>query len=397
VADVVRLAIIYDTSQAATALVQLNQRGTQLTKTVTTLNQVTAISGSRLQHVARAGVTLASGLASGTISARSLAGALSTMAGAGIAGAVIISVLNIVNAIKEFKRISKDVDDTIDSIQGTARDAHDAVARLLGEQDEESPAEKAIKRLRDAVGAMRKEAARIGGAAGGEIGRQADLLEQEIGTIGARAAKIPAREAAKSLADFNNQLRANRRLLDILNVGPLEQMQRTIPIITKRLQELIDKGQGGGSEAKDLAIQLQQANIQMARMQRNAQRLEQGLNITADAIEDFAVRGTLAFEDFLNNILRLLYRDVASDLIGGILRRAAGSVGGGEVDVGQPILGDPGSGGPNGSVTANVNFNISTIDQQGVSQWVQQNGPQIATEVTRQMARSQAMRRMTRR
>src|SRR6185503_8355570 len=159
-ADVVRLAIVYDTSQAAAQLADLNSKGAQLTGTTQKLSSAAAIGGSRLRGMALAGAKLGSALGAGDLSAKGLAATVGRLAGASAFGALAVTVINVINALEEFKRISKDVEDTIGSVATSARDAKADVARLLGEAPAESNAEKAIRRLRDAVAGMRKEATR---------------------------------------------------------------------------------------------------------------------------------------------------------------------------------------------------------------------------------------------
>jgi hypothetical protein len=442
-ADVVRLAIVYDTAQAAAAVTSLNGRLDKLNQATTRSSVVFArakdrwatsseimasmassaakagetlqsptrrifslseamgkigptasISGARLQGMARAGLTLASGLATGTLSARTLAMAMSRLAGAAVLGAVIISIITVVNALKEYKRIVQDVEDTIDRLQTGARDTKREIALMLGENVRpESNAEKAIKRLRDAAAEMRREAARLGGGAGKLLNEQADALLAEIPGIAARAAGQPARVAARALQEYNRELEKNARILFLLNAGPLEQMDAELALMKKRLNDLVE---AEGPHSKAVAFQAEQINLLTARMgklRRAATLLTGGLDAIANAIEDFVITGTLAFEDLLNNILRMLYRDFTQGIIGGIVnsvtRRSAGGVG----QPGIETTGDATTGGPMGSVASNVTFNINAIDAKGVAAFIQGNGAQIAATVAGHAARARGLRK----
>src|SRR5258706_6821005 len=178
--DVVRLSIVYDTSQAAAGLGQLNTRANQFGRTLNLVNTATDVGGRRLRTVALAGTHLAAQLSAGNVSALSLAGSLGRLAGPTAAAGLILTIVNLVNAFQEFNKIVKDVALSIDKMQTSARDAHNDVRRLLGEAPPETKAEQAVKRLRDAAAAMRQEAQRLGGAAGALLEGQADVLLREI-------------------------------------------------------------------------------------------------------------------------------------------------------------------------------------------------------------------------
>lgn len=395
-ADVVRLSIVYDTSQAAAGLGQLNTRATQFGRTLNLVNNATDVGGKRLRTVALAGTHLAAQLSAGNVSALSLAGSLGRLAGPTAAAGLILTIVNLVNAFQEFNKIVKDISNSIDAMQTSARDAHNDIRRLLGEAPPETKAEQAIKRLRDAAAAMRREADRLGGAAGKLLNQQADVLLGEIPGIGRRARRG---EQIAGRRDFTESLRESNTLLMMLKRTPLQQMTETMGIYQKRLEFLIKTHQEAGAEAKQLALLLQIGAEKMRQMERSAALLKGGLETIQSAIEDFVISGTFAFTQFLDNILRLLYRDFSDELIHGILKSAAGTVGTGSVSAGGAV---PGPGPINQSGISpsiqggDVNFNIQTMDARGVADFIQTHGATIAAEVTRQAGRSTGMRRMLR-
>jgi Lambda phage tail tape-measure protein (Tape_meas_lam_C) len=391
-ADVVRLSIVYDTSQAAAQLTALNQRGSQLTNTTNKLGNAAVVGGSRLRGMALAGTKLAASLSAGDISAKSLVGAVGRLAGPTGFAALVVSILSVVGAIEEYQRIVKDVEDTIGAMGAASKDAADDVRRLLGETPQESNAEKAVKRLRDAIAQIRKEAARLGGPAGVELEKQARGLEQQIPSVAGRARAQAAREVAKSLADYNRQLVRQNQLLNLLNAGPLEQLEATLALSTKRLEHLVDAGRGATVEAELLAASIQIGTKRLADMRRAAGLMTSGLTMLADTIEQFVIDGTASFTEFLNNILRLLYRDAADSLISGIVNSYVKKQAGGSIGGGTDVTGDVPAA-PLGSVTSNVTFQINTIDAQGVAAFIEGNGAQIAATVAGYADRSRAIRR----
>ncbi|HEX9239202.1 MAG TPA: hypothetical protein VF910_00930 [Candidatus Bathyarchaeia archaeon] len=391
-ADVVRLSIVYDTSQAAAGVATLNARGQQFGKTLSLVNGAADIGGRRLRTVALAGTHLAAQLSTGNVSALSLASSLGRLAGPTAAAGLILTIVNLVNAFQEFNKIVKDISLSIDKMQTSARDAHNDVRRLLGEAPPETKAEQAIKRLRDAAAAMRQEAQRLGGAAGKLLEGQADILLREIPGMGRRARRG---EQIAGRRDFNESLRESNTLLQMLKRTPLEQMTATMGLYQKRLEFLIKTHQEAGEEAKQLALLLHIGAEKMRQMERAAALLKGGLETIQGAIEEFVITGTFAFQQFLDNILRLLYRDFTDELIHGILKTAAGTVGAGSVTTGgtTPVPGPINQSLVGGGVTSNVHFTINAIDAQGVAQFINQNGAQIAATVAGHADRSRAIRR----
>src|SRR6266550_2374278 len=158
-ADVVRLAIVYDTSQAAASVAALNTRLTALTTSATgaqvvfkksaerwasssdilaamatdaaratkatggvatglaAVAPVATVSAARLRSVALAGTHLAAQLSAGNVSALGLAGSLCRLAGPTAAAGLILTVVNLVNAFQEFNKIVKDISLSIDKMQ----------------------------------------------------------------------------------------------------------------------------------------------------------------------------------------------------------------------------------------------------------------------------------------
>lgn len=382
-------AMSRDAAKASAATNTLAGSGGQAAKAINLVSNVSELSGRRLRSVALAGTHLAAQLSAGNVSALSLAGSLGRLAGPTAAAGLILTVVNLVNAFQEFNKIVKDISQTIDTVQTSARDAHNDIRRLLGEAPPETKAEQAIKRLRDAAAAMRREADRIGGAAGKLLNAQADTLLGEIPGIGRRARRG---EQTAGRRDFNQSLRESNTLLQMLNRTPLQQMTETMGIYQKRLEFLIKTHQEAGAEAKQLALLLQIGAEKMRQMERSAALMKRGLDTIASAIEEFVVTGTFAFTEFLNNILRLLFQDFTGELIHGILKTAAGTVGTGTVTPGQPT--NPGAPGkPSDSVTTNVTYQVQTMDARGVAQFFEQNAAVLAAEVTRQADRSRGIRK----
>ena len=388
-ADVVRLSIVYDTGQAAAQLAALNTKGAQLDITTNRVSQAAGNAGTKLRGMAVAGSHLANALATGNLSARTLAASVAHLAGPAAFAGLAVTVLSVIEAFKEYNKIVRDVEDTIDSMQNRARDARADVARLLGEQPQESNAEKAVRRLRDAVRDMRKEATRLGGAAGEEINRQADILELQVKGVGKRAHAQDLRDAANAEQAYNRQLGRTDEILVALNAGPMERLQAHLALQRKRYEELIEKGLSPASEkARQMADEINFGAAALANMKRKAALFEDALFTMSDAVEEFVLTGTVAFTDFLNNILRLLYRDAASQLIGGLVSQASGFGGKGTVEPGKPTGGKvlP-------SVVSNVNITVTAIDAQGVSAFLHQNGPEIAAIVGGHAERSRGLRK----
>jgi hypothetical protein len=447
-ADVVRLSVVYDTSQAAANLAKLDTqlaavhkratsstvvfarandrwatsseimaamakdagkasvatgvmtaRAFSLERAMGKVNVASTVTVSRLRGIALGGARLAQGLAAGDLSARGLANSIGRIAGPGVAGAAAVGIATLVTALEDFHRVGKDVELTIDSMQNAARDAQRDVARLLGEAPAESPAERAIKRLRDVVRQMRQDAARLhsvfGGGAGRVLAEQADVLEAQIPGVGARAKEGERLARVKFLTDatkdHSKALKDADTIMRLLNAGPLEQMSTNMGILQKRLEFLIKEGQGAGAEAQNLAIQLGVGAAAMRKMERASALLDSGLSTIADAIGDFVFDATDSWETLLNNLLRMLYRDFTGELIGNLVTAAQGTVKTGTVTGGQPTGGTPGTISP--SVQTNVNFSVTTPDAAATAQWLERNAPTIATIVANQAGRSRTIRR----
>jgi hypothetical protein len=111
---------------------------------------------------------------------------------------------------------------------------------------------------------------------------------------------------------------------------------------------------------------------------------------------DIAGKAVLDFVGFLAQALGVLFPGnpaLSTALLGiGNAITAGHATGGGGGGSNTPLSGR-GGGSPRPEVVSNVNFNIMAMDAQGVAQFVERNGPQIAAEVTRQADRSRAIRR----
>lgn len=412
--DLVRLAIVYDTSQAVASLQQLDGQLANITTRTAAVNRTTAlttfsfnansnalgkvsaaaeVSDTRLKAVALAGTRLAAGMTAGTLSASGLASAIGHLAGASVLGALVITIVNVVNAMQEYQRIVDDITSSIDAMQTAARDAKADVARLLGEAPAESNAERAIRRLTQAAAQLRREAARIGGAAGKVLEGQAADLEAQIPTVGARAARQrelqPARDRQKIIDDYNKSLQDQSAIMTLLNVGPLDRMKKELELDTDAFQKLIEKGLNPTSQrAQDMLLMIQILSEKIRRMEEASKLLRSGLETAAQAIEDFVVTGTLAFQDFLDNILRLLYKQFTGDIITSIVSSAQGSSQKSatptEISFSRQV--QP-------SMSTQVNYTVQAVDAQSVASFFERNGGLMAAELARAASRSRALRR----
>jgi hypothetical protein len=277
--------------------------------------------------MAVAGARLGSILNATNLSAQGLASAVGHLAGPTAFAALAVTILNVINALEEYKKISDDVTRTIDAMQTSARDARGDVARLLGEAPAQSAAVRAVNILRDAVAKMRAEAARIGGAAGTEINRQADALDRDVAGIGKRASLIPAREAAKSLAEYNRHIVRQSQLLDLLNAGPMEELDSTLGLMRKRLEALVEGGKAQSQEAQTLAAALGIGTHRLAEMKRAAQLMTSGLTMLADTMAPHPLRtsSTTFSDSCIATPLIALSRALCGALLGGARRRRVGA------------------------------------------------------------------------
>jgi hypothetical protein len=421
--DTVRLQIVYETGQAAARLQELDRLSAALqanTNALTArtkgLSQVTQAGTGHLRGMALAGTKLAHVLGQGNISVTGLASAMGKLAGAGVAGALIVTIINVVNAFQEFKRIVDDISMSIDAMQNVARDARTDVQRLFGEIGAETPLEKAVKRTRDAVAQMRKEAERLKGAARGILLGQAAELEGTIPGMGRRAAGQRAREEGIRLREkfditdkakagakkiggafpldaeterFNRALEEQGRLYAALGQGQVPALLAVLDELRKHMEELatID-GPAAAAELTQTAEAVNALTNKLQKMERAARLMEDGLFTMADALEDFIITGTFGFKQFLDNILRLLWRDLSGDLISGLLSGLG--TGGGSGSISAPTALPAG---PAPSVSTNVNFNIQAMDAQGVAQFMDRNAPLIADAVVKEADRSRSIRR----
>lgn len=395
--DIVRLAIVYDTSLANARLVQLNN---SLAK-VHTNN--TAASRSMLM--------LVGSVMRGEISVREMFAATQHL-GKGL-GALTVGLAVVVTGLlliaKHFAKSREEAIKFANQLRDVTRKVNDLL-RLTPQ----NPAEQQIRQITDAIEELdRKIAQERGNIFERLFGSDATLksLLMDMGRFFFGGPSHQAFQQRGALAGQRERLSPQALLQHDINVASMASNQaRTlnilgggsqIDVINDRIQalqkllkqELVDHGLDPlGDEVIHTAAQILELQTALRKAEREAKLLEGGLNIASDAIEDFVITGTLAFTDFLNNILRLLYRDAAQDLIGGILRRSgsAGTLSSGDstggADVGVKM-------GPNPSVQTNVNFTIQAIDTQSGAAWIKQNAPTIAAEVGAQAARAAGLRR----
>lgn len=398
--DIVRLAIVYETSQAEARLRRLDG---QLNTTHTSTRKM-----------GQAAIGLAQSLASGNVSATALTSRLSTLGGkAGAAGVAIAVVAGTLLLLKRHLDANREAAEKFaDQLRTVTRSVND-----LFRTQPKTGFQQQIEQIGDALLDIDRKLARqrlnllerwFGGASLKEIlaagkrfvvGGEDPTLRGQRGALGGQLGRLtaPGAELQAARERQSSQRGLDTGTMQLLGVTQAERLQTRLKATQKDLEELVALGLDPLSEEAIATAQgIRQLEDQLRRAQRAEQVLTGGLQTMADALEDFVVTGTLAFTDFLNNILRMLYRDFTGELIHGIVqgavRPAPGSTGG--TGGGIEVLGNPGGpGGPAGSVTSQVNFQIQTLDARGVAQFLQANGAQIAAEVTRHAGRSSAMRR----
>lgn len=404
--DVVRLAIVYDTNQAADRLRRLN-------------GQLTSTNGSTMK-LASAAVGLAQAMGTGSISATGLTNKLATLGGK--LGLIGIGIAVATGALLLFKRNTDKARDAATKFADQMRQTRRSVDELL-RSDIRSPMQTEIERITDAVRELDRELTKqrsggiwnlLKGAAGGITNVPGNLWN-----LGKRlwlgGEKDETRRQREGLAGELNRL-TPQNLAQSMNLQSLasqnrisqfttlarglrsEELSGKVRLLEEQLSKLLEILPENSDEVQTTARSLVEYTDALRRAQRAEHLLTSGLETMADALEDFVVTGTLAFTDFLNNILRLLYRDFTGELVHGIVRGAVGGSGPTGVGTGdvKDIAGVPKSG-ISPSVQSNVNFTIQTMDAQGVAQWVNTNKGLIAAAVTEQMGRSASLRRVVRR
>ncbi len=401
--DVVRLAIVYETQQAASRLGMLNRQ------------LGTAHTGTR--RLSLAALSLAESMKTGEISSRGLERILHVLGGrmgwVGLAIGLTIATLLLL------KRHTDKTSEAIHQFNTKLRDTRRAVDDLL-RSDIRSPLQGEIEKITDAIGeldrTLAKERPNLWKRLTGDLSIRGLFGSAKRFVMGGADPEI-LRERAAQQAQLDRLkpqnlagAMANRATADLermsvfagLTRGTLmdkeaEQVKR----LEQELKNLLEILPADSEEVQGTARELLELSENLRKTERAAALLQSGLDQIAGAIEDFVVTATVSFSQLLDNIIRLFYRDLTGELIHGITRSVFSAGGGpsGGGGGGTAILGNPGGGtGITGSVQAgDVNFNISTMDSQGVSQWVQRNGAMIASEIGRQAARSAGLRRVFRR
>lgn len=401
--DIVRLAIVYDTQQAAGNLNQLNGHLTRM--------QV----GQK--KAAIAALSLAQAFEAGSISAVGMAKSLGNVAAMifgpwGIALAVAVGVLTLfMNSAKKAREEQRKLADemraltrTVDLLLRPSQKQSDFGAEVQRLTDLIRELDQAIQDSNDSWGTLMQGglAAALMSLGMGGIG--AGLLPKAPAAAGKRRGVQgqlnrllePGAEANAELDRYNKLVEQQGRLLAALNAGPFAAMDENISLLREHLEKLgTIEGPEAAAAFERTAASIRTATEALYQMERRFRLMENVLQTMADALEDFVVTGTLAFTDFLNNILRLLLRDAT----GGVIRSIMGGVGGGGAGTATPggpeIVSGPGSVNP--SVQSTVNFNVQTIDTQSTAQWAERNGGILAGEVVRQLERSTGLRRKVRR
>lgn len=426
-ADVVRLSIVYDTGQAASKLGQLDELLGALQANTNALNAKTKRLSRELgntgigAHAAgRAVVGLAQSFATGDISATALTSRLTLLGGR--LGAIGIGIAVVAGLLALYKRRSDAARDAAIKYGDQLRQVDRAIADLM-RPTPKSPFESEVDRITDMMielrhqidkaqqswmGLLRSFVANVGihvmtpfGPIDiGGTGAKPSPEEKQLAALARRRAALTPEAERQHISDVAaRDQRIARSLSRLLQGSEIDQLSDSLERARKELADLINAGLDPMSDqAKSLANGILQGEAALRKMERSANVLRNGLQTLSDTIEDFVVTGTLAFTDFLNNILRLLYRDFTGSIVDSIVRSVtrvpgSGTSGGGGIQT----TGSAVTGGAMGSVASTVNFNIQAIDAQGVAQFIQGNGPAIAAEVTRHVSHSAGLRRAYRR
>lgn len=396
-ADVVRLSIVYETQQAASRLNDLNGK----------LGGVHTSS----KKVAVAALNLAQAMQTGSISVGALGNRLALLGGklgaVGLGLAVVAGILLLIKKNSDAARAQ--TEKFADQLRTTKR-AIDDLLRVGFKSEFRAE----LEQISDQILILDRQ-----------LGKQRmNLLDRWFGgfklpsikrflfggadpeTLGARnrlqgqAGRLtPERERTliSDRAAFDQRM--TRSIARLTQGNAIDVLSQSLDRARKELENLITAGLDPMSEqAKQMGASIRQGEDALRRMTRAANVMHGGLQTIVDSLEEFVVTGTAAFTDFLNNILRLLYRDFTGSIIDSIMRSAGRVAGSG---TGGGVSAVPGPGPINqsmvgGGVTSNVNFTINTLDAQGVASFIQQHGATIAAEVTRQAGRSTGMRRMLR-
>lgn len=396
-ADVVRLSIVYETQQAASRLNSLNGK----------LGSVHTSS----RKVAIAALNLAQAMQTGSISVSALGNRLALLGGklgaVGLGLAVVAGIFLLVKKNSDAARAQ--TEKFADQLRTTKR-AIDDLLRVGFKSEFRAE----LEQISDQILILDRDLSK----------QRMNLLERWFGSFKLPSIKrflfggedpqtrgqrnrlqgqadqlTPERERTliSDRASFDQNI--TRRMGRLLQGSALDAMATAVDRAKQELHDLVVAGLDPTSEqARAMAASIRQGEEALRHMTRAANLMRSGLQTIADALEEFVVTGTASFTDFLNNILRLLYKDFTGSLIDSVLRGAgalhpggsAGSAGLGAVPAPGPINQSA------GGITSNVNFTINTLDAQGVATFIQQHGATIAAEVTRQAGRSTGMRRMLR-
>lgn len=418
--DLIRLAIVYETQAAAQKLAELDKLLLSLDANTEALNgrtkQLKGVqeqSGRSLGATGKAMVGLAQAMSTGQVSATGLTSKLTQLGGkAGIAGVVIAVVAGALLLLKRHLDANREAAEKFqDQLRTVTRRVDD-----LFRARPKTGFQEQVEQLSDAILDIDRKLARqrlnllerwFGGASLKEIlgsakrffaGGEDPTLRGQRGALGRQRDRVsdPGAELLAARERQSATRGTDTALLLALGASRVERLQSRLSDAQKALEELITLGLDPLSdEALYAAKGIRQLEDSLRQAQRAEQRTTKGLQIMADSLEQFVIEGSASFEEFLNNILRMLYRDFTGELIGGIVRHAfhptPGSTGAG--GSGGIQLGGDTSGSPSGAVVSNTNFNIQTMDAQGVAQWVQRNGATVAAEVARQATRSRGMRK----
>lgn len=402
--DVVRLQIVYDTNQAATKLNGLNRQ-------LTNLNSSTRTSASAV-------VGLAQAFSTGDISAVALTNRLSYLGGK--LGTVGIGLATATGLLVTFRNIADKAREKANKLADQMRNIRRASDELL-RGDIRSPLQTQIENITDAIRELDRTLAvqrmgileRIGINPTLKRGRDdviskaimqfikgganPDLVKQRGALAGERAELTPERFAgalnARALAQ-QNRISAFSSLTRGTAAGAAADK---LAVLEKELEGLLEVLPETSDEVQSVARQVNEYTDALRRELRAERLMTSALETTADALEDFVITGTVAFTDFLNNILRLLYRDFTGELIHGIVRGAVGGPGPVGVSGAGQDAGDKVPGQPSGSIQSNVNFHVNAIDAQGVASFLNTHGAAIAATVTQKASRASGMRRVFRR
>lgn len=390
-ADIVRLAIVYDTSRAAAALRGLDTQLATTARTTTTTNHATA--------------TLKRGLVGLAMQATATSGPVGQLTQAllllgGGTGAILIVAGAISGLALAYEAFTKDT-----------RDA-EAAQKELVKQLQQVGIHAELTAAKIQLTLLRGQ--QSGPQTLGQVWQQflSDMTGGKLGVSRDEQHERAARAIAEQMTLIVN---LEKKAADVAKAHN-EELRKRLAIRAAEMAQGLFLAQQGvirGAEASDRRLRgmdpsrlrpvadvPELANVRrhehdVLQATREVTRAEvlftRGLFTMADAIEEFVVTGTFAFTDFLDNILRLLYRDFTGNLVSNITgslfpgtNTGPSGGGGGGKDLG---------GLEKNNVTSNVTFAIQTMDAQGVAQWVNQNGAQIAAEITRQATRSSAMRR----